>query len=196
MSEADIQMLSKHFEIGGHTLTHARLGGLSQQRVYEEVNGCYQWLIELLGVSPASFCFPGGVYNSSIIRQATDAGFTLLRTTELLSINAISEGLAPTTLQVYEHKKSTLLKHLLKRRKVNNILVWLKSMASSDLLNLVHYYVTKIDKEGGCLHIWGHSWEIEEFGLWQKLELLFKELSGLQGFDYLVNQNLLINDAR
>jgi peptidoglycan/xylan/chitin deacetylase (PgdA/CDA1 family) len=195
MSEAEIKVLSRHFEIGGHTLTHARLGNLSKQKVYEEVNGCYQWLAELLEVMPVSFCFPGGVYNKAAVQQAVDSGFNVLRTTELLSVKAVTGSLAPTTLQVYEHKKSTYLKHLIKRMKIDNFLVWLKTMASSDLMYLVDYYIDKIDREGGCMHIWGHSWEIEQFGLWQKLELLFKQIANLSSFHYVLNKNLLLDDA-
>jgi hypothetical protein len=28
-------------------------------------------------------------------------------------------------------------------------------------------------KEGGVFHLWGHSWEIEKYGLWEKLERFF-----------------------
>jgi hypothetical protein len=196
MSEAEISELGKNFEIGGHTLTHARLGGLSSQKIYQEVNGCYQWLSELLRTAPTSFCFPGGVYNTAATEQAVSAGFKVLRTTELLSLKATESCLVPTTLQLYEHRKSTYLKHLAKRGKICNLLVWLKSMASSDLMYLVDYYLAKIDKDGGCLHIWGHSWEIEEFGLWQKMEIIFRQIGNLSGFQYLSNRNLLFNDSR
>jgi hypothetical protein len=196
MSEAEIKVLGRQFEIGGHTLTHARLKNLSEQKVYEEVNGCYLWLAELLEVTPVSFCFPGGVYNKATIKQAVDAGFNVLRTTELLSVKPVAGGLTPTTLQVYEHKRSTYLKHLVKRMKVDNFLGWLKTMASSDLLYLVDCYIEKIDREGGCMHIWGHSWEIEQFDLWQKLELLFKQIANLSSFQYVLNKNLLLDDAR
>jgi hypothetical protein len=60
---------------------------------------------------------------------------------------------------------------------------------------LVDYYIDKIDREGGCMHIWGHSWEIEQFGLWQKLELLFKQIANLSSFHYVLNKNLLLDDA-
>ncbi|MBB1286137.1 polysaccharide deacetylase family protein [Flavisolibacter sp. BT320] len=197
MSEAEIKMLAQHFEIGGHTLTHARLGGLGKERVYEEIDGCYRWLTAILDKLPVSFCFPGGVYDTVSIKQATDSGFKVLRTTELLSIKTtVAEALTPTTLQLYEHSRSTYLKHLLKRRKVNNFLHWLQSLASSNLLKLVDYYLHKLDREGGCLHLWGHSWEIEQYGLWQKLELVLKQLCNLSDFDYRSNQNLLINEVR
>lgn len=195
MSEAEIKALSRSFEIGGHTLTHARLGALTKQRIYDEVNGCYQWLTEILGVVPVSFCFPGGIYNAATVKQAVNVGFKVLRTTELLSVETVEGSLAPTTLQLYEHKKFTYLKHLIKRGKLNNTLVWLKSMASSDLIRLVNFYIAKIDKEGGCLHIWGHSWEIEQFGLWEKLELIFKQISNMAEFDYVLNKHLQFNEA-
>jgi peptidoglycan-N-acetylglucosamine deacetylase len=190
MSEEAIQELAQQFEIGGHTLTHARLGSLSKQRVDEEVKGCYHWLTRLLGTSPVSFCFPGGVYNAAVIESVKMAGFKVLRTTELLSINPSLGALMPTTLQVYEHTKFTYLKHLVKRKKIINLLVWLNSFASSKLPFMVDHYLNKINKEGGCLHIWGHSWEIEENNLWKKLEQVFKQVSNLSDFRYEPNQSI------
>ena len=40
---------------------------------------------------------------------------------------------------------------------------------------------------GGVFHLWGHSWEIEQFGLWKELETLLKMLAFNKEIAYLNN---------
>ena len=70
-------------------------------------------------------------------------------------------------------------------------MLYLQSYGISDLLQLVDYYLKEIEKNGGCFHLWGHSWELEEYNLWGVLEDIFKLLSGLSGFSYLENRDLI-----
>jgi hypothetical protein len=61
-----------------------------------------------------------------------------------------------------------------------------------NLKGLTEYYLSGMN-EGACFHLWGHSWEIEEQGLWQKLEELLKHISGLSDFTYIQNRQILSN---
>ncbi len=192
LSEDQLLSLSKNNEIGGHTLNHVRLTGQSIKTVQAEVSGCYKWLKEILHIDPVSFCFPRGSYSPKVIDCVKQAGFKIARTTDLLSVlpNTFN-NLMPTTIQVYEHNSATYFKHLMKRFKFNNMLIWMKSASGSDILKLTDYYIGHILKHDGCFHLWGHSWEIEKFGLWSKLELIFKHISGLPDFKYVWNKDVL-----
>ncbi|RYE55470.1 MAG: hypothetical protein EOP48_10145 [Sphingobacteriales bacterium] len=193
MNEKEIKDLSKHFEIGGHTLNHVRLWEKATVDHEYEISGSYQWLKGLLDSDPISFCYPGGVYNKTAIQHVRNAGYKISRTTELLSIeNDGDQAIVPTSLQLYEHSQFTFCKHLLKRKKVRNLVQWMCSGATSNMLKLADYYVKRIDDRGeGCFHLWGHSWEIEEFGLWAKLEELLRHLSGYNEFSYIENGKLI-----
>lgn len=192
MQENRVQELSQKFEIGGHTINHLRLTPAERQNFEHEINGCYKWLKQITSTEPLSFCFPGGVYDDYSIEYVKRSGYKIFRTTELLSVEAIDElQLLPTTLQLYEHKKFTYFKHLLKRGKINNFVQWLQSGPTADLLKLVDYFIQVINKRGhGCLHVWGHSWEIEEFSLWSKLEQVLKHLSQQADFSFVPNKEL------
>lgn len=192
MSAQQIKELAKNFEIGGHTLHHVRLHSTNKELLEKETNGSYNWLADVTGKEPVSFCFPGGVYNATTIKYVFDAGYKLARTTELFSIKAFAAGrVTATTLQVYNHSKLTYVKHLAKRKKWTTLLSWFKNNSETKLVKLAELYLQNISENGGCFHLWGHSWEIEEYSLWTKLEELFKAISNRSDFTYLPNKGLI-----
>jgi len=192
MNEVQIQLIAKNNEIGGHTLNHVNLTDLNSKDMDTEVLGCYHWQKGMLGIDPVSFCFPRGAYNAEVINCISRAGFKIARTTELLSVLPYTHNnLLATTIQVYEHKSITYYKHLIKRSRFNNLLWWMQSASGTDLLKMTDYYITRIIKHDGCFHLWGHSWEIEKYRLWNKLELIFKHISGLNEFNYFWNREVV-----
>ena len=191
MDETMIQSLSRQFEIGGHTINHLSFDQVSLQKWEEEVNGCFAWLTQLTGKEPICFCFPRGKYNSSAVDVVFKAGFKLARTTELMNITKPAvHKVIPTTIQIYDHTRLTYFKHLLKRRKFGNLLVWIKNNSEKELDRLAGKYLAEVITTKGCLHLWGHSWEIEKYDLWNKLETIFKRISGVAEVSYVSNQYL------
>lgn len=183
--------LAKEFEVGGHTISHIRLHSKDETILQNEIKGCYQWLSDLLGEAPQSFCFPGGVYHQKAADVVFQTGFTMARTTELLSTQLFNKNkLTPTTLQMFEHSAVTYAKHLIKRARWANLMQWLGGSSLQKLEGLTESYLSRVEKNGGCFHLWGHSWEIEEFGLWAKLEELFRIISGRTDFVYIPNNGL------
>ena len=193
MPPQHVAELAKEFEIGGHTLSHIRLHTTDIQTLEYEIAGSRKWLSDLIGYEPLSFCFPGGVFHQKAIDVVFRSGYKIARTTELLSIETnTSQGLVPTTLQVYEHGPFTYTKHLVKRRRWTKLLRWLQSYSLYQLPALTESYLNRIAKDDGCFHLWGHSWEIEEFDLWNKLEELFRILSERDDFHYVPNKDIII----
>jgi peptidoglycan/xylan/chitin deacetylase (PgdA/CDA1 family) len=189
MGEKEIVDLSRNFEIGGHTLHHRNLEHLPFPEAIAEIRGCYDWLKELLQEEPVSFCPPFGAYGEQSIKAIYQAGFRTIRTTELLSTK-VAAGLMHTTLQAYPHSGFTYFRHLLLRRRLSRLEDWRRSGCSSDLFHLLDHYLEDIQIYGGCFHLWGHSWEIEENNLWGKVEQVFQRISGLPGFTYVENKDL------
>jgi peptidoglycan/xylan/chitin deacetylase (PgdA/CDA1 family) len=192
MSENDIVALSKKFEIGGHTMNHTTINKVSNELFSTEILGCYEWLTNLTGKQPVSFCFPRGVYNRAAIDYTFNSGFKIIRSTELLNPSLNEDSLlTPTTLQVYPHSTFTYYKHLIKRIKLKSLILYSRSHSTSNVQKLVDYYLNYIHLNGGCFHLWGHSWEIEENNLWSSLENILKALSNISEFDYKSNGDLL-----
>jgi hypothetical protein len=136
-----------------------------------------------------SFCPPFGAYSKRSIADIYAAGFKVIRTVELLSPDQKS-GVIPTTIQMFDHTSFTLFKHLLKRGRVRNLRLWIGSHFSADIRRLVDHYLEYIAAHGGCLHLWGHSWEIDQHAYWDKLERIFSAISMLPGFTYVENAQL------
>jgi hypothetical protein len=189
MEEGEIVDLSRDFEIGGHTLHHVNLERLPLSEAIAEVRGCFDWLKSLLGKDPVSFCPPFGAYGERSINAIYLAGFRTIRTTELLSTK-VAGNLLHTTLQAFPHSGLTYFKHLLLRRRLSRFEDWRRSGCSSNLLQLLDHYLEDIQIYGGCFHLWGHSWEIEENNLWDKVEQVFQKISHLPGFTYVENKEL------
>ncbi len=190
MGEGEVADLSKSFDIGGHTLSHIRLTNQSALQMNDEISGCYRWLTEITGTAPVSFCFPGGRYNDMAIRVAFDAGFKILRTTELLCTDALNKNILPTTIQIFDHTSLTLTAHLLKRRKFGSLRLFIDIGRFKKLERLVEAYLHNVLSFGGCLHLWGHSWEIEQFNFWSRLEDIFSIVSNISECTYVNNSEL------
>ena len=151
MSEAQMQTLAKNFEIGGHTLHHVRLHNVNEETLQKEIGGSYNWLKEVTGTAPVSFCFPGGVYTASAIKTAQACGYKVLRTAELLSIkHPPTNALLPTTLQVYPHSRFTYFRHLIKYGRGKNLVRWMAANSSANLTKLTAQYLQQIENADGC----------------------------------------------
>jgi hypothetical protein len=196
MKPEAVKELGKTFEIGGHTLNHVKLDGYDEWLFEAEIRGSFTWLHDLLGKEPVSFCFPLGAYNQASIQAVFRYGYKVARTTELLSLASFTRNMvSPTSLQVYEHSSSTYLKHMLKRRKLIRIMKWLTGNSWSSLPLLAERFVSQVIKHEGCFHLWGHSWEIEQYHLWRKLEEIFKIISNHPEISYVSNQGLVRNST-
>lgn len=194
MLEKDIQQLAARFEIGGHTMDHVAVHETNLKGWQQQVTGCYHWLSDLLGHHPVSFCFPKGQYTAATAGCVFDAGFQLARTTELFQTTIPKPQhpfIVPTSIQIFEHSKITYCKHLLKRGRIHSLIKWLTMSAPKELETLAETYVQRILSQGGYLHLWGHSWEIDEYQLWNKLERVFKRIAQISEISYIENKEIL-----
>jgi hypothetical protein len=56
-----------------------------------------------------------------------------------------------------------------------------------NFLRLAEHNISKNVDSDSVFHIWGHSWEIDQYNLWKQLEDLFKLISSCDGITYLNN---------
>jgi hypothetical protein len=188
MQPSELDLLSRNFEIGGHTVNHIYLDTLNEEAARYEVVECKTMLEDRLGRTVDAFCYPGGKYSQRDIRLVNEAGFLFGRTTKLLHTSSPHSKLMDTTVQAFHHSSVTLTKHCLKAGFVLPIvqqLFFYKGNKNFPLLAEV--LMNGILRKGGVFHLWGHSWEIEAFGLWKDLELLLKTLAFNRDVAYLNN---------
>jgi hypothetical protein len=48
----------------------------------------------------------------------------------------------------------------------------------------------RVKRQGGVFHLWGHSWQIEEHRDWERLEDVFKYISGYDDVIYVENSKI------
>lgn len=181
LSESEVRQLSQRFEIGAHTLDHVFLNSANDSVAARQIRGSKAWVEEVTGKPCSMFCPPGGKFASRDLELVRSAGFTGMRTVELLSIQPPKQinhiQVMPTTLQAHPHSLSSYAKNVVKRGAGRNFWLYLRHGRVLDWPTLAHRLLHATLRRGGVFHLWGHSWEIEQTGQWAQLERVLKMMS-------------------
>lgn len=201
LSEFDIVDISKIHEIGAHTVSHLDLRTLSTDDKRDEVRKNKEWLQRILGAEVKMFCYPRGLYDDAVVKTVQEAGFLGARTTKLGSISSPSDSFhLDTTIQIYPfpfRKRNTkqyyarkfLQPYLQRAPALRSIGVPTSSMYS--WLNTAKTTFDLTKQKGEIFHLWGHSWEIEKYGMWDELENFLLYVACSDRCIYLTNGELL-----
>ena len=190
LSHQELRSLhSAGFEIGAHSLSHCVLSAVPPQVAREEIFGSKRELEDVLGDGVRMFCYPRGYANAHAMHCVREAGYRGARGTRLLSIETtFSPFLMPTTVQAFPHRPINYVKNLTRRRAWESLHRYCSQLrAYPDWVALGKRLFDDAVKLGGVWHLWGHSWEIEELGLWRDLEALFDYVGGRAGVLYASN---------
>jgi hypothetical protein len=107
-----------------------------------------------------------------------EAGYAGIRTVELMSIDLprLHPNLAemPTTLQTFPHPAVNYWKNLTKRGAVTNFWLYVRHGHSRNWATLARRLLQRTLRVGGVFHLWGHSWELDQAGLWPRLDDVLK----------------------
>jgi L-malate glycosyltransferase len=174
LSPSQIHDLSSAFEVGAHTVHHLPLTTLSKDRARTEITESKRRLQEITGKPCPAFCFPSGRYANVHLKMLADAGYSSVRTVELLSLGGPRAHkelvIIPTTIQAYPQSSAAYLRNAIKRFRYKAVRNFVDHRPGCDwvlaAISLLHLARTA----GGVFHLWGHSWEIEETGQWGALE--------------------------
>jgi peptidoglycan-N-acetylglucosamine deacetylase len=85
----------------------------------------------------------------------------------------------PTTVQAYPHRRLTYLKNAVRRASLPNFIFALNH-GGSRWTDLAVVAARRAIASGGILHIWGHSWEIDQMQQWNSLEDVLRILARLK----------------
>lgn len=120
--------------------------------------------------------------NKPIRELVRKNGFLYARTIENLRIDCSgNDFLIPTTLQFFPHSKKILcrnyfgFRHWLQRLDVLHM-----TLGAENWWDRFEKISDAIAETDNILHIWGHSWEIEKNGLWDKLNLVLSRIASHQ----------------
>jgi len=202
LSESQIRDLSGSIEVGGHTMSHLILTHISHEKAQQEISNCKKWLEDVTGKTVSSFCPPVGRFNRYHIAAQQKAGFTAMRTVEMLShsfqgIKKIDDFvILPTTCQVFNHTGMAYVRNNVKRMQfVKFPSLWRFFNADWEMMsrNYINYLCEvshRNNQQPVYFHLWGHSWEITARSLWNPLERFFKHISEIPEITPITNAGL------
>jgi len=184
LTEKDIIKIGENHEIGAHTLTHPKLSTLSAEDAKKEIVDSKKHLEDILGYKIKMFCYPYGDYNANVKEIVRNTGFLGARTVEM-GITGFPEDFFEfgTTIQAFP-RSVTIKLHKTYALPQKFIFSWESQ---------VKRFFRRVLKRGGIFHIWGHSWEIEIFDMWDRLEDIFEYISNRENVMYLSNGECLEN---
>lgn len=194
LGSADLKSLaSQGFEIGAHGVSHRTLSLLPLEEIECEVRVSKEVLEEILGSDVGMFCYPRGHYNRRVLRSLRAAGYKGARTTRMLAIDLNFNSFEmPTSLQVYPHSEWTYVRNIAKARNVSRLFDYLSRFrGAGSWVMLGKELFDRVLEQGGVWHLYGHSWEIEELGLWDGLRELVDYVCGREGVLYASNRDAL-----
>jgi peptidoglycan-N-acetylglucosamine deacetylase len=200
LRNADLATLSAAgFEIGAHSVSHESLRRLSAEELNYEVSVCKHKLQEVVGREITMFCYPNGYYDRKVIAAVKRAGYTGARTVRMLSLtNEIEQFEMPITVQAFPHSPCAYLRNA--GRAADLPLLWRYMTELSRYKNWVElgkHLFDEMLEHGGIWHLYGHSWELERYQLWDQLEEMLDYIAHRNGVTYATNGALLriLNEA-
>jgi hypothetical protein len=98
----------------------------------------------------------------------------------------------PTTLQAFPHPPVNYLKNLGKRHDLPGLARYFSRYSQSkNWVEMGKRMFDDVVRSGGIWHIYGHSWELDDLGLWDQVNELFRYVSDRPEVKYLTNGAVL-----
>jgi len=151
-------------------------------------------LEDILGAEVRMFCYPRGRYDSATIRALKQAGYLGARTVRMLATGFEFDPFEmPTTVQVRPHPRTSYLKNIARgTRRLEGVQALAANMLRlGDWVELGKRLFDSVLENGGIWHLYGHSQEIEELGLWKDLERMLDYVGNRKGVTYVPNWRLI-----
>lgn len=200
LSKNNIHTISQHHEIGAHTLRHPHLTTIGDSEAKKEIEESKLWIEKIADKECSMFCYPYGDWNHEIALLVEQAGFRGARTTEVLQFNIKAPFSIPTTLQVSPFPKRKIYSRWwhpldpygplrVQFRRLHAMKIPVSAMTSwSNLAIATFNYGLQTNKP--IFHLWGHSYEIEKYDMWEELEIFLKHIQQ-SNVKCVVNNSLL-----
>ena len=170
LSRAELVLLDAQFEIGAHTFDHVRLTAVSAAEAEHQLGAIKAALEDELGHGIAGFCYPGGSHDARL-RAQVRSQFRYARTIENFWFAVPADPFQlPVTLQLYPHARRTYLKNLARGHWTHRAGGCELAVRSASLSSTLRALLDRAIALDGVFHLWGHSWELEQHGLWGELE--------------------------
>jgi hypothetical protein len=197
MSEAEIAHLSARHEIGAHTLTHPVLTEIEPDAARREIVDSRRWLQDVTGSAITAFCPPRGATGPAVRHLIAEAGYVVARSVEQYHLDTGPDPLdLPTTVHLYPFPLRPSSSKRARFQPIQRVLphVIPLRIPVSALRSWPALALALLDRAAalnGVWHLWGHSWEIDRFGLWDDLERVLAAASRYRDAHRVTNTALI-----
>lgn len=176
LSENELVGLSENFEIGSHTLTHPYLTKIPMNDAEREITESKKALEKILGREVVGLSYPSGDHNDEITRLVKKAGYKY------------AFALYKIGVHIYPYLK---LRSVLKSSldDFNKFVVTINplSFLRPNILTYAKRVFDYAYATNTVFYLWGHSWEIEHFGMWDELEEILRYIANRPDVLYVTN---------
>ncbi|MGG1515404.1 polysaccharide deacetylase family protein [Paenibacillus oryzisoli] len=172
IAKADIKNVYKGHEVAAHTLTHPSLPLLTDEaEIVRQVEMDRRNLSEIMGYDIVGMAYPGGGVNNNdrvaeIIRNNTAIQYA--RTTTSTHHFDLQTNLIRFNPTVYHHQE------------------WDK------MFELAEAFIRMPAQTPQLFYIWGHSYEFDIHGTWDRFEQFCELISGRDDIFYGTNREVLL----
>jgi len=182
VNESELRHIASEFEVGGHSIDHVVLTKLPRAEAARQIGENKRWLEDVTGKSVPGFAYVRGRYNSEVKDVVRQAGFEYARTVENLHHSVVDDPYElPTTMQLFPHDRQIYVRNFLRNPRLTRVRLLREALAPATMIERIDRLLAACRQAGGYFHLWGHSWEIDEHGLWDALEGVLRRLP--QGAD-------------
>lgn len=200
LNEEEIKLISESQEIGAHSLNHVDFKNLPEEKLREEISGTKLFIEKITGKEVKMFCPPNGVVNKFIIDTTEGVGYKGLRTTSKLEFRLpedafnmnVSVQCAPFPFRKKDCRSfywRKLFGPIVNYKILYFPSLWLSIFSWESFADSFFNYALN---HGNYFHLYGHSWEIEKYCMWEKLEVFLKKASRVEGIKFLTNSEILV----
>jgi len=178
MCSSDVAELGRWFEIGGHTQNHVSLTEIAPRAAAKQILANKHRLEDLVGREIRGFAYVRGRHNPMVRRLVEQAGYSYARTIKnLMSTPGDDRFRIPTTAQFFAHSTPTYVLNFMSEGPTRERATILAAVLGEDSLTTRLSNAAKASVLlGGYFHLWGHSWEIDEYDLWDELDRFLGQL--------------------
>ena len=176
---------SQYVSFGGHTLNHRYLTRIPIDEVKNEVYYNQKYLEDILGHSIEHFCLPGGKYNSQILAEVKQF-YKTVRTADTMNFSLPKDCIVKPSIHFYPRGASSMIYNSLKHMSISEVgyLIRHINVGYFELIEELIELKSAENNDKDIALIWGHSWEINEYGLWTHLEHFMKKVKNLECINY------------
>ena len=184
--------LAERFEIGAHSHSHDDLRRLSDDELERQLLLGRAELEARIGRPVNMFCYPYGRHNPRVRRAVIRTGFIGARTTRILGLDAPADPWEmPATIAARDLHWSLWFAVCLRRRNWTGLRELATVGVGKSWVELACALFERARLRGGVWHLRGHSWEVEEGGLWSGLREILRFVSGRDDVLYMTNGDLV-----